>query len=156
MEGTRPRAPDRDVCRDRRWPRRSRAKAGPCLSKSNAPTGTAAGGCDPWRRKNLDPVVGSRQFPVMTAPRTLQAEAVRRLILATLPEPVGSNPRIFGGGAPLDSLGLVNFLADLEYRLAEEFQREIVLASARAMSRKQSPFRDTAALTDYIMELLAE
>ena len=85
-----------------------------------------------------------------------QAESVRRLILATLPAAVGDNPRIFGPGAPLDSLGLVNFLADLEYRLAEEFDREIVLASERAMSRSQSPFRDATALTEYIGELLAE
>jgi len=84
------------------------------------------------------------------------AGTVRRLILATLPAPTGDNPPIFGPGAPLDSLGLVSFLADLEYRLGEEFKKEIVLASDRAMSRSRSPFRDTAALTEYIVELLAE
>jgi hypothetical protein len=92
----------------------------------------------------------------MTLPNEDRAGIVRRLILETLPGAAGENPRIFGDGAPLDSLGLVNFLADLEYRLAEEFDREIVLASERAMSRSRSPFRDTAALTDYIVELLAE
>jgi hypothetical protein len=92
----------------------------------------------------------------MTAPAKPPTETVRRLILATLPPADGKNPRIFGPGAPLDSLGLVNFLADLEYRLAEEFGRELVLASDRAMSRSQSPFRDVETLTNYILELLAE
>ena len=84
------------------------------------------------------------------------AEVVRRMILQLLPPGSGENPRIFGADGPLDSLGLVNLLADLEYRLAEEFGREVVLASERAMSRSQSPFRDVAGLTEYILELLAE
>jgi hypothetical protein len=90
----------------------------------------------------------------MKSPSTHQAAIVRRLIIKTLPSAHGENPRIFGAGAPLDSLGLVNFLADLEYRLAEEFDREIVLASEQAMSRTRSPFRDVDALSEYILELL--
>jgi hypothetical protein len=50
----------------------------------------------------------------------------------------------------------VNLLADLEFRLDERFHREIVLASDRAMSRTYSPFRDVAALTDFVVELLEE
>ena len=92
----------------------------------------------------------------MIKPSEDTAGTVRRLILATLPATSGDNPTIFGPGAPLDSLGLVNFLADLEYRLGEEFKTEIILASDRAMSRSRSPFRDVAALTEYIVELLAE
>jgi hypothetical protein len=69
---------------------------------------------------------------------------------------IGDNPVIFGPGGALDSLGLVNFLADLEYRIAEEHGREIVLASERAMSRSRSPFRDVDTLTAYILELLNE
>ncbi len=92
----------------------------------------------------------------MNATDENKTAAVRRIILDLLPPAEGDNPRIFGAGAPLDSLGLVNFLADLEYRLAEEFGREIVLASDRAMSRGRSPFRDVAALTEYVVELLAE
>ena len=85
--------------------------------------------------------------------------SLRRLILALLPAAVGSgaaNPVLFGPGGALDSLGLVNFLADLEYRLAEEYGRELVLASERAMSRSRSPFRDVDALLAYVLELLAE
>ena len=90
----------------------------------------------------------------MTAHIETKAARVRRLILETLPATAEDNPKIFGGGAALDSLGLVNFLADLEYRIAEEFGREIVLASEQAMSRSRSPFRDVAALTEYVVELL--
>ena len=85
-----------------------------------------------------------------------RAAAVRQMIRDLLPAGGGENPAIFGGSGPLDSLGLVNLLADLEYRVAEEFGREIVLASDRAMSRVRSPFRDESALTDYVLELLAE
>jgi len=84
------------------------------------------------------------------------AAVVRRLILETLPRTQGDDARIFGPSAPLDSLGLVNFLADLEYRLGEKFGREFVLASERAMSRGRSPFRDVDALTEYVVELMAE
>ena len=91
----------------------------------------------------------------MKASAEITTAQIRTLILDLLPPGAGENPRIFGGEAPMDSLGLVNFLADLEYRLTEKFGRELVLASERAMSRKQSPFRDVSALTAYIEELLA-
>lgn len=89
---------------------------------------------------------------------TANPDRLRKLILATLPasQRAGANPVVFGPGSELDSLGLVNFLADLEYRIAEEFGREVVLASERAMSRSRSPFRDVDALTAYAAELLNE
>jgi len=85
-----------------------------------------------------------------------KARIVRGLILGLLPPGGGENPAIFGGAGSLDSLGLVNLLADLEYRLAGEFGRDLVLASDRAMSRNRSPFRDVDGLTEYIVELLSE
>jgi hypothetical protein len=94
----------------------------------------------------------------MPSSKTADVASVRHLILATLPEAVrsGGNPAVFGSDGTLDSLGLVNFLADLEYRIAEEYGRELVLASERAMSRSRSPFRDVDTLAAYIVELLAE
>jgi hypothetical protein len=85
-------------------------------------------------------------------------EKVHQLVIDTLPQPVSptNGELIFGPGGVLDSLALVSFLADLEYRMAEEFGREVVLASEQAMSRSRSPFRDASALTDYIVELLAK
>lgn len=92
----------------------------------------------------------------MNPPATEKAELVRKLIVDTLPPGLTENSRIFGGDSPMDSLGLVNFLSDLEYRLSEAFGRELVLASDRAMSRQRSPFRDVPSLTDYVVELLDE
>ena len=85
-------------------------------------------------------------------------EKVHQLVIDTLPHPVSNTngELIFGPGGVLDSLALVSFLADLEYRLTEEFGREVVLASEQAMSRSRSPFRDAPALTDYIVELLTK
>ncbi len=94
----------------------------------------------------------------MSATNVDQLEKVRALVADTLALSVPAGPHgevIFGQGGVLDSLGLVNFLADLEHRIAEEFGREIVLASDQAMSRSRSPFRDVSALSDYIVELLA-
>ena len=84
-----------------------------------------------------------------------QAAVVRQMIVDLLPPGSGADAAIFGAEGVLDSLGLVNLLADLEYRIGEKFGREVVLASERAMSRGRSPFRDVAALTGYILELLA-
>lgn len=85
-------------------------------------------------------------------------EKIRELIVETLPRPVSSasGEMIFGAGGVLDSLDLVNFLADLEYRIDQVFGREIVLASDKAMSRSRSPFRDVDSLNAYIVELLSE
>ena len=100
--------------------------------------------------------MGNRR-PVSTRTQ-VSFEKVRQLVVATLPKAVSSpaGEIIFGPGGALDSLDLVNFLADLEYRLAQDFGREVVLASERAMSRTRSPFRDVDALTGYIVELLSE
>ena len=94
----------------------------------------------------------------MSPAQPVSSDSIRRLVVALLPETArsGDNPAIFGSGGALDSLGLVNFLADLEYRLAEVYGRDLVLASERAMSRSRSPFRDVDTLTAYILELLAE
>jgi hypothetical protein len=92
----------------------------------------------------------------MEAHTTVTTDSVKRVIIETLPAGMDERTRIFGGSAPLDSLGLVNFLADLECRVSEAFGREIVLASDRAMSRQSSPFRDVPSLTEYVVELLGE
>jgi hypothetical protein len=94
--------------------------------------------------------------PVSTR-AAISLEKINQLIADTLPRPAAEPGKlIFGSGGVLDSLDLVNFLADLEYRLAEEFGREVVLASDRAMSRTRSPFRDVDVLAAYILELLSE
>lgn len=70
------------------------------------------------------------------------------------PGAVGENPSVFGNGGLLDSLGLVNFLTDVEYKISDELGRDVVLASEKAMSRSRSPFRDVDSLAEYVAELL--
>ena len=58
--------------------------------------------------------------------------------------------RIFGRGSPLDSMGLVTLLLDIEEGLhAAGF--ELTLTDDRAMSQTRSPFRSVPALVDYIV-----
>ena len=94
----------------------------------------------------------------MSTHTQVSSEAIRTLVVETLPRPVSSTVEetIFGTGGVLDSLDLVNYLADLEYRIVQVFGREVVLASEVAMSRSRSPFRDVPALTEYIWELLGK
>ena len=61
---------------------------------------------------------------------------------------------LFGEGSPLDSLGLVRLLIDVEEALADD-GIEIALTDERAMSQRQSPFRSVPALVDYIAESLS-
>jgi acyl carrier protein len=68
---------------------------------------------------------------------------------------VAADAPIFGPGSPLDSLGLVSLLMDIEDGLAQ-IGIQLTLSDARAMSRKRSPFRDVPELVAFITELLRE
>ena len=73
----------------------------------------------------------------------------------TLENPTNKT-KLFGGNGALNSLALVSLISDLEDRISEEFDKDIVLADEKAMSQRASPFRTVAALTDYIEKLLSE
>lgn len=60
--------------------------------------------------------------------------------------------RLFGGGSPLDSLGLVALLMDVEDGL-REIGLELDLSDAHAMSVGDSPFRDVPSLVGHIERL---
>jgi hypothetical protein len=60
---------------------------------------------------------------------------------------------IFGPGSPLDSLGLVGLLIDIEDGLRTEGV-EVTLSDDRAMSQQRSPFRSVPRLAVYIATLL--
>lgn len=62
---------------------------------------------------------------------------------------------IFGPGSPLDSLGLVSLLIDIEEAMQDR-GLEITLGDARAMSQTKSPFRSVPALVDYIETVLPQ
>jgi hypothetical protein len=66
---------------------------------------------------------------------------------------VGPAAPIFGAGSPLDSLGLVALLLDIEEAL-QAAGYPIVLSDERAVSQKRSPFRTVDSLVRYIGTLL--
>lgn len=65
------------------------------------------------------------------------------------------NTRLFGARSAMDSMNLVSFIADVEERISDELNIEVVLANQSAMSRMHSPFRKVSSCIDYIMELIA-
>ena len=62
---------------------------------------------------------------------------------------------LFGKGSVLDSMGLVNIIIDIESRFLDE-DIEISLTSEKAMSRRNSPFRTIATLSEFIEEQVTE
>lgn len=63
------------------------------------------------------------------------------------------NTRLFGARSALDSMNLVNVIAEIEDRLSEEHAIDITLADERAMSLMHSPFRSVGSCVDYIEAL---
>lgn len=61
---------------------------------------------------------------------------------------------LYGLNGNLDSLGLVSLIADLEQRINDEFSTDLILADERAMSSRNSPFRNVGSLAAYIEKLL--
>ena len=64
--------------------------------------------------------------------------------------------KLFGSDGALDSLALVSLITDLEERISDELDKDIVIADERAMSKRSSPFKDVASLTAYICNLIEE
>lgn len=72
------------------------------------------------------------------------------------PIPKMDDAVLFGENGSLDSLGLVHFVVGVEQGIAEALGVDITLASDRAMSRRNSPFRTIHSLVEFIAELLRE
>ena len=67
-----------------------------------------------------------------------------------------SDSRLYGEGGALDSMALVNLIADVEDAVSEKFGASIALADEKAMSAKNSPYRTVASLTEAVMERLPQ
>ena len=65
-----------------------------------------------------------------------------------------SKTKLYGGNGAMDSLALVSFIADLEDKISDEFEKDIILADEKAMSAITSPFRNIESLASYIKSLL--
>jgi len=82
--------------------------------------------------------------------------AIENVNLARKPEAriaVAPGSTLFGQGSPLDSLGLVALLIDIEEAMHDRGYA-ITLSDARAMSQTASPFRSVPALVSYIQAKL--
>jgi acyl carrier protein len=66
---------------------------------------------------------------------------------------VATDAPIFGSGSPLDSLGLVALLLDIEEALQDRGYA-VVLSDERAVSQRRSPFRSVPALVESIASVL--
>ena len=85
-------------------------------------------------------------------------DAIRTTNLAREPEnqlQESTTAPLYTEGSPLDSLGLVSLLMEVEEGLREEGV-EMSLSDERAMSQKQSPFRDVPSLVRYVEGVLSE
>jgi len=74
---------------------------------------------------------------------------------ANLNNPI-SETKLYGESGTLDSLALVSLITDLEERISDEFDKDIILADEKAMSQRTSPFRNVESLTNYIANLIEE
>ena len=78
----------------------------------------------------------------------LLAEDFEIKVLGTL----DANTCLYGADAPLDSMALVNLIADIEDAVSEQFDASITLADEKAMSAKNSPFRSIDSLVEAIAD----
>jgi acyl carrier protein len=84
-------------------------------------------------------------------------DAVRNLNLARPADAqMDASPEapLFGPDTPLDSLGLVSLLIDIEEALSDR-GFDVTLGDAKAMSRSASPFRSVPVLVAYIHNSLS-
>lgn len=67
-----------------------------------------------------------------------------------------SDSLLYGEGGALDSMALVNLIADLEEAIAEKYGASIVLADEKAMSAKNSPYRSVTSLAKAVRERMPQ
>lgn len=63
---------------------------------------------------------------------------------------------LVGSNAVLDSIKLVELIADVEQRLERDYGLHVQLADERALSMEESPLRSVPALAEYICLLAVE
>lgn len=61
---------------------------------------------------------------------------------------------IYGGDEGIDSLSLVRLVTDVEMKVNEKFNSNVLLASEKAMSMRNSPYRSVSNLADFAVSEL--
>jgi acyl carrier protein len=63
---------------------------------------------------------------------------------------------LYGESSKLDSLGLVMVIVATEQRIEDDFGLTLTLASEKALSMKNSPFKTVGSLAEFILTLFNE
>lgn len=74
----------------------------------------------------------------------------------TPPEAVGEDTVLVGTDAVLDSLGVVQLIVEVEQRVEQQHSISVTLASDKAMSQRNSPFRTVGVLADHVIATAQE
>ena len=69
---------------------------------------------------------------------------------------VFSDTLLYSSGGSLDSMQLVQLVAELEESIELELNQIVTLADEKAMSQKRSPFHSVKTMVNYIDQLLLE
>jgi hypothetical protein len=69
-------------------------------------------------------------------------------------KPCSLETRLFGGDSLFDSIALVSLIVRIEEVVEEKFDKSIILADEKAMSRRTSPFSNISNLSEYILEII--
>lgn len=72
------------------------------------------------------------------------------------PEHVSEETVLVGSDPVLDSLGVVQLIVEVEQRVEAQHGISITLASDKAMSQKNSPFRTVGVLADHVVATAEE
>jgi acyl carrier protein len=67
-----------------------------------------------------------------------------------------SGTLLYGDGGALDSMALVNLIADVEEAVSEKYGASIVLVDEKAISAKNSPYRSVASLAEAVQERMPQ
>ncbi|MEN8662350.1 MAG: hypothetical protein ACN4GF_11765 [Lentimonas sp.] len=94
-------------------------------------------------------------MPTSEEVEVLVIESVRLLAedfdLTALQQPTAEST-LYGNDGVLDSMALVNLIADIEEAVSEKFCAAIALADEKAMSARNSPFLNVKTLTQAVLE----
>ena len=94
-------------------------------------------------------------MPTLEEVEVLVIESVRLLAedfdLITLKHP-NAESALYGSDGVLDSMALVNLIADVEDAVSEKFGAAIALADEKAMSARNSPFLNVKRLAQAVLE----
>ena len=77
-------------------------------------------------------------------------------ILDTPNDNMNVDTNLYGNSGILDSMGLVSMIVAVEQDVEDEFDVQITIANAKAMSQKNSPFKTVGSLATYVEGLIEE